>query len=89
MNLITTTELRTKTSDLVEKLLKGEEVELIHRSKVVAVIKPKKVSQSKRIDPKRFAMTLKKLEPKRKMTYKQIMKIYDHYMMYRHGPRVS
>ena len=68
MNLITTTELRTKTSKLIESLLRGEEVDLIHRSKVVATIKPKEVEQTKTIDPKHLAATLKRLEPKKKMT---------------------
>ena len=42
MNLITTTELRTKTTNLIESILSGEEVDLVHRSKIVATIKPKR-----------------------------------------------
>lgn len=40
MNFITTTGLRTKSSDLVESLKNGKSVSLIHRSKVVGVISP-------------------------------------------------
>lgn len=40
MNLITTTELRRKTSFLVNTLQKGEEVSLLHRSKIIGKIKP-------------------------------------------------
>lgn len=37
---ITTTELRTKTAGLVDLLLAGKEVNLIHRSKMIAIIQP-------------------------------------------------
>lgn len=40
MNTITTTNLRTQSSALVDTLKKGGTVSLIHRSKVVGVIKP-------------------------------------------------
>lgn len=40
MNFVSTTELRTKSSELIKSLKKGESVSLIHRSKVVGVIKP-------------------------------------------------
>lgn len=43
MNIITATELRTKTKDLFEALLSGEEVTVVHRSKIIGVFKPKKV----------------------------------------------
>jgi len=89
MNYITTTELRTKSSSLVQKLLNGEEVTLIHRSKIIGEIVPKEFEQKKPIDPKKFAQALKKLEPKKKVSYKALMKNYDHYMMYRHGPNFS
>lgn len=89
MDLITTTDLRTKTSFVVKKLLKGEESGLIHRSRFIGVITPQKEEQSKPINPKKLAAVLKKLEPKKKMTYKQLMKNYEHYMMYRHGPNFS
>ena len=45
MNYITTTELRTKTTELVEALQGGEEVTILHRSKIVGRITPKSVSQ--------------------------------------------
>lgn len=89
MNYITTTELRTKSAALVQKLLSGEEVTLIHRSKIIGEIVPKEVELKKPIDPKKFASALKKLEPKKKVSYKQLMENYEHYMMYRHGPNLS
>jgi antitoxin (DNA-binding transcriptional repressor) of toxin-antitoxin stability system len=42
MDSITTTNLRTQSSQLVDTLKKGGVVSLIHRSKVVGVIKPQK-----------------------------------------------
>ncbi|MEK7551372.1 MAG: hypothetical protein AAB532_02130 [Patescibacteria group bacterium] len=42
MDYITTTNLRTQSSQLISTLKKGGSVSLIHRSKVVGVIKPKK-----------------------------------------------
>ena len=46
MNLITTTELRTRTSELIKALLAGESVDLIHRSQILGEIKPKNISQN-------------------------------------------
>jgi antitoxin (DNA-binding transcriptional repressor) of toxin-antitoxin stability system len=40
MKYISTTELRTKSSELIEGLKAGESVNLIHRSEVVGVITP-------------------------------------------------
>jgi len=89
MNYISTTELRTKSVDLVEALLAGKSIDLIHRSKVVGAIVPKIITTNKPIDPLKFAKTLKKLEPNKKVSYRQLMKNYEHYMMYRHGPNIS
>lgn len=41
MNYITTTELRTRSSELIDFLLAGETVDLIHRSSIVGTIIPK------------------------------------------------
>jgi len=40
MNYITTTELRTESKNLIEALMMGKSVKLIHRSKVVGQINP-------------------------------------------------
>lgn len=89
MNYLTTTQLRTKSSVLVDMLLAGDAIDLIHRSRVVGAIVPKTTEKEKVIDPKKFAATLKSLEPSRKIPTKQLMKRYEHYMMYRHGPALS
>ena len=41
MNYITTTQLRTMSTSLVAMLMAGEQVNLIHRSKIVGTIEPK------------------------------------------------
>lgn len=89
MNYLTTTDLRTKSSDLIRTLATGASVDLIHRSRVVGAIVPKTDSKDKYIDSKRLAATLKKLEPSKKTSSKQLMEKYKHYMMYRHGPDFS
>lgn len=40
MQLMTTTELRTKTAQLVRALQLGEEVSLIHRSRIIGHVRP-------------------------------------------------
>jgi antitoxin (DNA-binding transcriptional repressor) of toxin-antitoxin stability system len=41
MQYISTTQLRTKSSELIKTLKSGRTVEIIHRSKVVGEIRPK------------------------------------------------
>lgn len=84
MNLITTTELRTKTSKLVESLLRGEEVDLIHRSKIVATIKPKEMQKTKRIDSKKLQEKIDKLNLP-SLTLKETDRRYRIAMMQKHG----
>lgn len=64
MNYITTTELRTKTTDLVEALEAGDEVAILHRSKIVGRISPKNSVQKKVktvTDPAKLISGIKKL----------------------------
>lgn len=48
MNLITTTELRTKIPEVITMLLAGRSVDIVHRSQIVGAITPK-ISQTKTI----------------------------------------
>lgn len=86
MDYITTTNLRTQSSKLVETLKKGGVVSLVHRSKVVGVIKPQK-------DPKPFnAKEFKKLAEELnlpKTTYAEREKIYRKRMMEKYGKGLS
>lgn len=60
MDYITTTDLRTKSSQLVDSLKKGKSVELIHRSRVIGKIEPAK-AEPKLFDAKEFIRLRKKL----------------------------
>lgn len=64
MNYITTTELRTKSSELIDFLLAGETVDLIHRSSIVGTIIPKEEEPRNltKADLKKIVETLDQLK---------------------------
>lgn len=86
MNYISTTELRTKTSEVIETLLKGGVIDLVHRSKVVGEIRPKK-AEGKVFNAKRMLKLVKELnfEP---LTDEEVERRYRAYMMKRHGKNI-
>ncbi|OGM27982.1 hypothetical protein A3D00_04540 [Candidatus Woesebacteria bacterium RIFCSPHIGHO2_02_FULL_38_9] len=86
MNLITTTDLRTKTSELVELLLAGRSVNIIHRSRVIGEIRPK-IEEVKVFDAKRFKKIVEKLDFPH-LTDKEIEKKYREAMTTKHGKGV-
>lgn len=87
MQVITTTELRTKSKELVKTLQEGRSIELIHRSRVVGEIKPK-IYDPKPFDPDKFAKIVKKLNfPK--LSLRQIEVRYRAAMMKKHGQGLS
>jgi hypothetical protein len=64
MDYITTTELRTKTKELVNTLKDGGSVSLIHRSEIIGIFKPApKTQQSKPFDPDKFLAAIKDIKP--------------------------
>ena len=87
MQYITTTELRTKSKKLVEVLLEGRSVDLIHRSKVVGEIRPK-IYDPKPFDPDKFFKVVEKLNLP-KLTSKQIETKYRKAMIKKHGESLS
>lgn len=86
MNYISTTELRTKSSELIHSLQKGMEVSLIHRSKIVGVIKP--AQKSKKFDVKAFKKAIKGLNLP-KTTYAEREKLYRKHLMEKYGKGIS
>ena len=87
MQVITTTELRTKSKELVKVLQEGRSVDLIHRSKVVGEIKPK-IQDPKPFNPDKFAKIVDKLNfPP--LTPSQIETSYRKAMMKKHGKNFS
>lgn len=87
MQVITTTELRTKSKELVEILKEGRSVDLIHRSKVVGEIKPK-IYDPKPFDADKFLKIVEKLNFPR-LTPRQIEARYRKAMMKKHGQGLS
>lgn len=83
MQVITTTELRTKSKELVKVLQEGYSVDLIHRSRVVGEIKPK-IYDPKPFDPDKFLKVVRKLNfPK--LTPRQMEARYRKAMTEKHG----
>jgi antitoxin (DNA-binding transcriptional repressor) of toxin-antitoxin stability system len=83
MNVITATELRTQTKQLVEALLNGEEISVVHRSKIIGTFKPKK-SAGKPFNSERVAKIAEKINVPR-LTQEQREKNYRSAMMKKHG----
>lgn len=86
MRYITTTDLRTKSSQLVNILKKGGSVSLIHRSKVIGKIQPEQ--EPKPFDAKKFKKLVKGLNLP-KTTYAQREKIYRKHLMEKYGQGLS
>lgn len=87
MQYITTTELRTKSKELVKTLKEGRRVELIHKSKVVGEIRPK-IYDPKPFDAEKFKKTVERLNfPP--LTPKQIERRYRAAMTKKHGKSLS
>lgn len=87
MQIITTTQLRTKSKELVKVLREGRSVDLIHRSKIVGEIRPK-IYDPKPFDPHKFAKIVKKLNfPS--LTPQQIEARYRAAMIKKHGKSLS
>jgi len=87
MKFVTTTDLRTKSSNLVDSLKRGESVSLIHRSKIVGVIKPAK-EEPKKFDAKRFARLVTALNLPL-TTYAEREKRYREHLMKKYGKGIS
>ena len=82
MQVITTTELRTKSSELVETLTRGQTVTLIHRSKVIGKVEP--AYEPKPFDAKKFDLSLKSFTLP-KTTSAQREKIYRSHLLKKYG----
>lgn len=65
METISTSQLRTKSSDLIKTLTNGKSVMLIHRSRKVGTIKPEPSESDKLVlfDANKFGKLLGELDP--------------------------
>ncbi len=87
MNYITTTDLRTKASQLVSDLKRGSKVSLIHRSKVVGIIEPSQ-EPLKTFDAAKFKRMVKDINLPH-TTYAQREKIYRTHLTEKYGKGIS
>ena len=88
MDYITTTQLRTESSRLIEALLAGKSVDIIHRSKIVGEISPKKPTSLKVIDSRQIQKKIDKLGLP-SLTVKEIDRRYRVAMTKKHGQGLS
>lgn len=89
VQFVTTTQLRTKSKELVKTLKEGGSVDLIHRSQIVATIKP---SPETKPFTKEGADKLEKLAKKLnlpKLSYKEREKRYRHHLVKKYGQGLS
>ena len=90
MEFITTTQLRTMSPQLLAQLSLGRPVKLMHRSKVVATIKPEepegKVFTAKDIEE---IMQLAKKMNLPKLSYRDREKRYRAHLMKKYGKGLS
>lgn len=89
MQVITTTELRTKSKELVAALQEGYSVDLIHRSKVIGEIHPAKEPKPL---TKKDIEKLKKLARELnlpKLSYKERERRYRKHLMEKYGQNLS
>lgn len=89
MQVITTTELRTKSKELVKSLQEGRSINLIHRSQVVGEIKP--IFNAKPLTEegiKRIQKAAKKLNLP-KLSYNGRERIYRRHLMEKYGKDLS
>ncbi|MBI3559670.1 hypothetical protein HY087_00895 [Candidatus Gottesmanbacteria bacterium] len=87
MNLITSTQLRTKVPEVIATLLAGGSVDLVHRSQIVGAITPK-VPQTKTISVRELQKKIDALDLPR-ITDKEIDRRYRSAMMKKHGQGLS
>ncbi len=88
MQYISTTDLRTKSSELVSELKNGGKVSLIHRSRVVGEIVPRNEVSIKTVNAKNLEAKISKLDfPK--LTLREMDRRYRMAMIKKHGKSLS
>lgn len=89
MQIITTTELRTKSKELIKLLKEGRSVDLIHRSRLVGRLQPVQETQPlTRQDIKQIQKLAKELNLP-KLSYKERERRYRKHLMEKYGKSLS
>ena len=89
MNYITTTQLRTKSSTLVNSLKKGESVSLIHRSNIIGVIEPLKNPAVHTATAEKLRAFLKAVTPKKVIPKSKRESVYRKHLAEKYGQSLS
>lgn len=89
MQVITTTELRTRSKELVKVLQEGRSVDLIHRSRVVGEIKPTQTPLVTITNIEEFRKALRAAKPTKIIPRSQRDKIYRKHLMEKYGKDIS
>ena len=88
MTYITTTNLRTQSSQLVAHLKKGNTVSLIHRSKIVGVIQPMQDDLVKPFNDEKFERLVREFNLP-KTTPAQRQQRYKSHLLKKYGQGIS
>jgi hypothetical protein len=84
MQMITFTQLRTQPRQLKQAIDDGQTIDLIHRSRVIAEIKPK-TEDPKPFDPDKLFQIIKKLNLPQ-LSLKQRERNYRKHLLEKYGP---
>jgi hypothetical protein len=88
MDYISTTQLRTKSKELINTLKRGKKVKLVHRSQVIGEITPDLEFGSKPFNVKKFQAAIKALNLP-KTTHQEREKNYRRHLEKKYGKPVS
>jgi antitoxin (DNA-binding transcriptional repressor) of toxin-antitoxin stability system len=88
MNYITTTNLRTQSSQLVDSLKQGKRISLVHRSQVIGEISPVK-KDAKSFDIKKFRTFVKPPQKVGSLSYQKRARLYRKHLEEKHGKDLS
>ena len=88
MNYITTTDLRTQSSQVIDSLKRGKKVSLVHRSKVVGEIVPVK-TETKLFDLRKFRKIIKTHKAKENINPENRERIYRQHLKEKYGKSIS
>lgn len=88
MNYISTTNLRTQSSKLVDFLKQGNMVSLVHRSKIIGEISPISPN-AKSFDIKRFRVFVKITNPAKNISYQERNALYRKRLKEKYGKNLS
>lgn len=88
MNYISTTNLRTQSSQLVDSLKQGKMISLVHRSKIIGEISPVNPN-AKSFDIKRFRGFVKTIVTTKNLSYQERDKLYRKRLKEKYGKDLS